>query len=254
MSYQTTKRQDYFLTAAEAAAKDNCLARVLRRHGCGDPDAMLLANVLESVRCQSSGASISRVAWGQIRFVDICKELFKEASTDWSIVSVMHHRSGARPGELRPTLFESLDRRIRRALRASGIKRAVGGFDLSANEHEKGAFPPHYRPQAWLFVQTGEIRGGERVFRAHFPPSPMVKRPVLIKPWDGNPAAIAYALKPEFYRRVSLAAGNTRKCELRGSQKVEVALAMHAAELHSRVFQYGVDLRQIERELKSRSR
>ena len=139
-------------------------------------------------------------------------------------------------------MFELLEDRVHEALRAAGVSWALGGFDLSANEHQRSAFVPHYRPQLWFAVRTSEIRGGERVFRSFFPGNQLVRRPIRIANWDGYPGALAYALKPHFVRRISLAEGNTRIRDLLAAQKVETALAMHAAGPMSRLFLHGLEL------------
>ncbi len=45
-------------------------------------------------------------------------------------------------------MFLPLRHRLHRALRAAGIRQAIGGFDISANEHANGEFASHWRPQA----------------------------------------------------------------------------------------------------------
>ena len=67
--------------------------------------------------------------------------------------------------------------------------------------------------------------------------------------YDGSPIALAYGLKTDFLRRVSLprkrksdsitSRRNTRNRPLRSTQKVELALALHQAGLADRVFQFG---------------
>jgi hypothetical protein len=66
--------------------------------------------------------------------------------------------------------------------------------------------------------------------------------------YDGSPTGLAYALKNDFSRRVSLprkktafmtTRRNTRNRPLRATQKVELALALYQAGLADRVFQLG---------------
>jgi len=67
--------------------------------------------------------------------------------------------------------------------------------------------------------------------------------------YDGSPKALAYALKADFSRRVSLprrrtsdsitTRRNTRNRPLRASQKVELELALDQAGLVARIFQFG---------------
>ena len=46
-------------------------------------------------------------------------------------------------------------------LRSEGgrIEQAIGGFDISANEHVNSKFAPHWRPHAWFFVSTKDPNG-----------------------------------------------------------------------------------------------
>jgi hypothetical protein len=41
------------------------------------------------------------------------------------------------------TMFARLRRHLQAALKAADIRLAIGGFDISMNEHQDGKFAPH---------------------------------------------------------------------------------------------------------------
>jgi hypothetical protein len=152
------------------------------------------------------------------------------------------------------TPFEPIAGQLVDAIEAAGISKAIGGFDITLNEHQKGKFPPHWQPHAWILVPKKEIRRRHMTFRKHFPKAiPTVCKPMMIKRFDGNLAGIAYALKGDFSRRVSLPKErrkngatkkrrNVRYRPLRARQKLELMLMLDRIGLESRVFLYGVEV------------
>ena len=84
-----------------------------------------------------------------------------------------------------------------------------------------------------------------------FPATETVLRPLHMKRFDGAPLGFAYALKPDFARRISpeprtLEDGNrstfsTRK-PIWGAERVELALALDRAGLAARLFLRGSEL------------
>lgn len=152
--------------------------------------------------------------------------------------------------------FKDLDRQLRAALRKARISLAIGGFDISMNEHQSGVFTPHWKPHAWVFVSEQEVLAKEKVLRAEFPKEKeAVPKPVMIKNWDGDIRAIAYATKAMFNRRVSLPRQqgkdggatkrkNVRYRDLRAHQKMELLLALDRIGLRRRLFLYRAKLQE----------
>jgi hypothetical protein len=149
--------------------------------------------------------------------------------------------------------FHTLKGQLGTALDNSGIKFAVGGFDISLNEHEAGAFSPHWKPHASLFIHDAYIRVAGAWLRAHFPKEKSaVPSPVKTYAWDGNLRAIAYALKGNFHRRITLASTtnaegqrqrrNVRYRDLKAEQKVELLIALNRIGLYRRLFLHGAEL------------
>jgi len=149
--------------------------------------------------------------------------------------------------------FSKVGEQLISAFKAIRITHAVGGFDVSINEHLTGDFPAHWRPHAWIFLRKGELsRKAEKEFRDQFPKDPlMVPKPVMIKRFDRNLAALAYALKGDFQRRVTLPRSterdgsnktrrNVRYRPLRARQKLELLLMLDRVGLEDRLFGYGM--------------
>jgi hypothetical protein len=159
--------------------------------------------------------------------------------------------------------FTSLHINLHTALDQSGISFAVGGFDISLNEHQTGAFASHWKPHAWVIVGETDYIFGKQRFIAHFPRAQdTVPRPVLTRAWDGNLRAIAYALKGKFHRRITLVPEittegqkkrrNVRYRDLRVGQKVELLIELDRIGLRRRLFLKGVEVIEQEEDVKLR--
>lgn len=243
------------MTSDEARAQRGRDVKMLRRHGKGDPQALDLADDIAACRpgrrCGRAGCTECKRATQRL-FVDASDHLLRRSSINVLAVSVVLRGAGAFEGDLalEPDVFGRLSRQIARALRAAGIRQALGGFDVSANEHDAGRFDPHYRPHAYLFVPASQFARGEAVFREFFPVSEAVRRPVEVNDFDGYRGGLAYALKTEFQRRVTLPRvtlpggevkrRNTRDRPLRACQKLELALALDRVGLGARIFLHGL--------------
>jgi hypothetical protein len=231
--------------------------KMLRRHGRDDEHILRLAKEIADCRPQArclSGFCSECMAANQNLFVAMTTEILDRSTADVSVVSIVDWKCRFAEGELSrdDDMFAHLQRKVREALTAAGITRAFGGFDISANEHAEDRFPPHYRPHAWLIVPTSQIGRGEHIFRSFFPRSATVKRPVVVKPFDGDPRGLAYALKTTFVRRISLprehsdngemSRRNTRDRPLLARQKIELAVALDTIGLQARVFLLGLQM------------
>jgi hypothetical protein len=192
-------------------------------------------------------------------FVHACRYLFEDHARDMEAINIVSARRAIPYGQLdRHDLFEGINRRTRRALSAVGVP-AVGGFDVSANEHEANAFSRHWMPHAWLLAPGRRIRRAEEELRNWFPATDIVRRPMLMRSFDGASAGFAYALKPDFELRVSLvprtlpngsrSTFSTRKKPIWAAQRVELALALDRAGLNARLFLRGYQVVQLRGEV-----
>ena len=253
------------MTSAEAELERRRHIKVLRRHGRADLTALVLAHMMETCRrgqrCGSGDCTECQRAQ-QRAFVAAGARVLPDGLLEVRALSVVLAYQAVRVGHLDDPeqLFGELSRRVRRALRAARIPWALGGFDVSVNEHRDGRFPPHYRPHLWMFVPGLAFERGDRVFRSFFPISASVRRPVVAKAFDGDLRALAYALKPNFTRRVTLprerladgaiARRNTRGRPLRAAQKLELGVALDALGPTRRIFLHGARLIVWEGELR----
>ena len=194
-------------TSRQARKERRKLVKVLRRHGKGNNCALRLANILESCskehRCLSGACPECARAFQRL-FVSATSSVVIP-NKHWHVVSLVWREHRFSNGTLDPDrMFERLRRHLQLALKAAKIRQAIGGFDISMNEHENGKFVPHWRPHAWILVVTKNPRRLRKHLKEKFLASKRVRRPLRIVRYDGSPTALAYALKTDFSRRVSL--------------------------------------------------
>jgi hypothetical protein len=246
------------MSAKEAKVRRRQTIKLLRRHGNSDPAAMKLATKLDTCRprqrCLSLACHECRRAAQRV-FVAAGEQLMRRPTrTGVTAISVVYFDARIPDRGLAkvPSLFGRVAHYLRAALIQAGVRQAIGGFDVSANEDASVGFAPHYRPHAWLFIPTSQIARCESVFRQQFPPSATVRRPVVMKTFDGNRRGLAYALKGDFERRISLPREvqsdetvkrrNTRHRALLAPQKLELALALDRISLDARMLFLGLRL------------
>jgi hypothetical protein len=221
-------------TGAEADQRRKQLVKVLRRHGRLIEGTEELATKLQNCNPCSrgfSGACPSCSRAFQRLLVKGIAAYVCDKPEKWIVASVIP--AGIRPADralATADLFGRLRRRLSSALHSAGIDEAIGGFDISLNEHRDGAFKPHWRPHAWIFIKSADVEPLRAELRSLFPKKAPVRLPIVLKKFDGNLRAIAYAFKTEFLRRVTIPADlkkgsrqNTRYRPLLARQKLELA-------------------------------
>jgi hypothetical protein len=251
-SWQQGRQRKPAKSSKQARRERRKLVKVLRRHGKDNDSALRLADTLENCskkqRCLS-GACPECARASQRLFVSAASTVVSQKKR-WHVVSLVWREHRFAEGKLDSnTMFERLRRHLQAALKAAEIRQAIGGFDISMNERQDGKFVPHWRPHAWILVATKNPKRLRTHLKTTFPASKRVRRPLRIVRYDGSPTALAYGLKTDFLRRVSLprkrkshsikTRRNTRNRPLRSTQKVELALALHRAGLADRVFEIG---------------
>lgn len=243
------------MTRRQARLQRRKLVKALRRHGEGNNAALRLAERIAACRpgrrCLSGACPECSRAMQRL-FVATSDRLITGSDTSLTAVSVVFRGAGIAEGKLAQTgdPFSVVSQKLRAVLRKAGVRQAVGGFDISANEHAEQRFAPHYRPHAWIIVPASQMARGDKVFREYFPASRTVRRPVRVQEFDGDLRGLAYAVKTDFVRRISLprkplADGsvtrrNTRDRPLLGRQRVELALALDRIGLGARIFLHGL--------------
>ena len=140
-------------TSKQARKERRQLVKVLRRHGKGNDSALRLADILESCskkhRCLSGACPVCSRAF-QRWFVSAASSVVSRKK-HWYVVSFVWREHRFAEGNLDPnTMFQRLRSHLRVSLKVAGIRQAIGGFDISMNEHQDGKFVPHWRPHAWI--------------------------------------------------------------------------------------------------------
>ena len=200
-----------------------------------------------------SGACPACARATQRLFVHACRNLFDGHGEDMVTVNIICHWAGIDRGRLadHDDLFEETRGRLGDAL-ADVAVRAVGGFDVSLNTHESDAFEPYWSPHVLIAAPARRLLRLGQDFREWFPAGDDTPRPVRMSKFDGEARGFAYALKPDFHRRISLeprllADGSrstfgTRNKPIGGANRVELALALDRAGLDARLFMRGYQL------------
>ena len=240
-------------TAEQAAHQRDLLVKALRRDRGAEAVALAgkLTTCLSSHRCLSGACPICGRAL-QRMCVDATRNLFDDHGGEMLAVNVVMRRGWIELGDLIDgDIFDQTRRWLRRALQDVNVP-AVGGFDVSLNEHEAEEFAPYWAPHAFILVPSRPMRRREARFREWFLGDAQTPRPIFIQEFDGRSAARAYALKPDFCGRVTLlprrrADGSrstfgTRTKPIWGPQRVELALALDRAGLAARLFLCGYEL------------
>ena len=133
--------------SSQQARKERCkLVEVLRRHGKDNDSALRLADTLENCcenhRCVSGACPECARAF-QRWFVSAASSVVSRKS-HWHVVSLVWREHRFAEGKLDSnTMFARLRRHLQAALKAADIRLAIGGFDISMNEHQDGKFAPH---------------------------------------------------------------------------------------------------------------
>jgi hypothetical protein len=237
----------------DAEHEADLLARALRRDD--SDDAGDLADVLDECTprrsCTSGACPICQTAAQRV-IVDATQNTFRNSTANWVMANVVYVDAALEEDALDGELFDPLRRRLDQALRDCGVP-AFGGFDVSANRHERDAFDPFWCPHAVIFApaRLNEPSVKKR-FQTWFPSDDTTPHPVQIKGFDGRPSGRAYALKPDFFERISLkrrrladgsrSTYSTRLKPIWGERRVDLALAFDGAGLDERLYLRGFEL------------
>ena len=194
---------------AKAAARK--LVKRLTKHAHGDPGVLRIAETLRGCSrrrrclhpaCPKCGRALQRLLVRLIlRFLTTYPEL-----GPWVAVSIILPPSTANSA----IDFDAERARYAGLLRAVGID--LGGFalDLSFNEDDRRSrpesqrFAPHACVHLYGLAPAAQVKAALPKLKRFARSTEVVRRPVKRKRFDGNSAAIAYAFKPRFVRRLTI--------------------------------------------------
>lgn len=228
---------------------------LLRRHGHQNDKALLLANRLEGcapgARCMSGacpqcGRALQR--WFVSATTDLIDRHFVDREDLW-LASVVPDYCATPVDALEAFDWPSLMKKTRKILRSSGVEFAVGGADFSVNETSGDPDSKWAQGQIWMLLSTP--RGvWESEVKSLINASGMIKRPLKLTRFNGDPAGLAYAFKTTFARRISYHAeyaarqdrqgsANTRDRLLRGESWLALMIFLDRIGLDARLFKLG---------------
>ncbi len=230
------------LSQAEASADRSKAVRFMSKHAFARPELREIAERLQfcsprnrccSAACPECGRALQRF------FVFECRKLVRP--DNFCVVSVIDSKMSNRPA-LPTVSMRGLINRTRSILRKSGVNLAVGGVDLSFNEDESRRFESHWCAHLWFLLSNENRQIWESRLRDANPANTEAPRPVKIQRWDGRSEALAYALKSEFKRRVTVHSKgrrNTSEQELRVAERMALYQYLNSVGLHERVLLLG---------------
>ncbi len=151
----------------------------------------------------------------------------------------------------------NLERRFKYLFDKAGLAWVVGCLDYSVNFHKDGNYEPHWSVHLHGFTVTDDLRALRTSLIKVIEKTDAVPRPVMILPWDGSKKATRYVVKTSFYRRQGIDNAQrfnpdtqktrksraTNRQRLLSSERLELALHLHAIGWQGRLFMRHAQLR-----------
>jgi hypothetical protein len=232
------------------AAQDERLKRIrlLKKHGATEL-ASVLAGCEPQNRCLSGACSECGRAFQRIFVAKAAAILLPHDCFD--AVSIVGN-SFRFAGNLHGLSASGFQARLSRRLKKAGATLALGGIDFSFNEYPTKNRRSRWVPQFWVLMDNTNRSRWEKHLRATYRPTSLVPRPLKIIAWDGNVAALGYALKTNFARRITtrsqrFARGRFRVCQnsnydkLRSAERAELFIYLDEIGLEARLVLFGVE-------------
>lgn len=210
-------------TRAERRVLKKRRRRWLRKHGRAHGDLAVVGAIIENCR---RGRLANRCGHPVCpECADALQRLFVDANSRFT---------GRQPGRawvavsiILPALdldgtpdFRAAGELGQTILREAGVTTGVLGMDLSFNEDhrqeqdEAGRFASHPCLHLYGLIPAAGSLAVKTALKRLIPATDAVPRPVHTQPWDGSPAALAYALKPNFQRRQTIERLDTKRGRL----------------------------------------
>lgn len=230
----------------QACRERQARVRLFRKYGAHDL-ALILTRCNRNARCASGSCPACNRALQRHLVAQAFPVLQPHA--EFVIASLIPDVS-ASLGQLAQLPIAEFTGLIESHLSNSRIHFCVGGIDFSYNEHRRNRFAAHWAPHVWLLIHKYNRPRWEALLRRHFRRTKTIPRPVMIKSWDGDLAAIGYSLKYKFGRRISgidVRSAGTRRCNvtdydrLRSKERFELYSYLHEIGLGKRILVMGLE-------------
>ena len=222
------------------------LIRQLRAHGT--PEDRRLANIFarcndsnpcRSAACIRCGRDFQRVAFNLVQ-QEICGAARRDFRGRVSSITAVPTIGCLTPDGLSATACKRVMAKVTAALDACAISPYALSLDISFNEDLAGDVVPcahvHGVRPNWFTVSE------KADFKAKFPKSATVKRPVRVDELDRNATGRLYIFKPDRVRRVARDdGGRPDRRVLRPWQAVALAHIEHELGFEYRLVTHGID-------------
>ena len=228
----------------------------LRKKGGERKSARRLADKFEDCsrrrRCKSLACPECANAAGRL-FVKMASDYFEDRH-GVVCVTIVPGDGAIAPGALIPAELERFIRRTKDKLGRAGVETFIGTVDWSMNESKTNKHEPFWSLHIHGMTTARDLKGLKKALKKQFPKAPNVGRPITVKEWDGDLAAIRYLIKPPSTRRISIEnakrfdrnRGSERTCRdtdkqpLRSRDKMELLLHLDDIGTAGRLFLKGV--------------
>jgi len=227
----------------------------LRHFASQFPETKALAKTLARCkprrRCMSGSCPECRRAfqrWFVAQVVDLAGNADPDDLNSASIIFEKHRTAG---DQLNTLAITGMKRSISEIIKnTDDLGWMAGGIDLSLNDDTQKNQGIFWQPQLYA-ICCADVSNLSKVLRERFKSTEATHRPVQIKSCDGTKAAVSYAFKTEFVRRIAYwgksassqnprESWHTRKVSLRAVEHVQAMLWMHKIGLAGRLFLRGV--------------
>lgn len=207
----------------------------------------LLLSCRRDQRCMSAACPECSRAWQRLFVQDVAEWLDGRSG---QIVTIVPHVSIVPGDDHFADVIKVFKKRITRILQSIGIAEAIGGLDLSYNQHIDKKFEPHWNLHIWLFIPQKLTKRHKEFLVRKFKKSNLVQRPVKVQDFNGDPRAFAYAMKPKIDRRLTRPPrdGHRQYVQPRDLKKLQMLQSfalVHKMRFAGRLFLMNVELSQL---------
>lgn len=233
--------------------------RFLRKYVSHTPLVKGIINRLEFCRpkarcCSGACAECSRLIqrWFVRRLKSLVRDMPDQPAQERVAISIIPSRPIIRRGYLSTFSMVNSQRRLKYALKQTGIKVAVGGIDFSFNEDRKNKYTAFWCPHFYLITVASDRPRLSKLLKRFFPRTDRIPRPIKISSIGNSRRRLSYAYKTNFWRRIGFddlkkksngthrKYRNTSKDRLRATDRLELLIYLHQSGLEKRLVFQGI--------------